>query len=171
MKGYVQIYTGNGKGKTTAALGLALRAVGAGLNVYIGQFIKGMHYSELDSLNRYSDLITIKQFGRDCFIHNNPTDEDCQLAQNGFKEMKEVINSGKYQLVVLDEISIATNYKLISVDDVLTLIQNKPENVEIVITGRNVDPSVMEAANLVTEMREVKHYFQEGVQAREGIEK
>lgn len=171
MQGYVQIYTGNGKGKTTAALGLALRAAGAGLNVFIGQFIKGMHYSELDSLHRYSDLITIKQFGRDCFIHNNPSEEDYQLAQKGFNEMKDVINSGKYQLVILDEISIAIIYKLIYVDDVLTLIENKPKHVEIVLTGRNVDPKLMEAANLVTEMTEIKHYFQEGVQARKGIEK
>ena len=171
MKGYVQIYTGNGKGKTTAALGLALRAAGSGINVYIGQFIKGMHYSELDSLQRYSDLITIKQFGRDCFIHNNPDDEDYRLAHQGFEEVKEVINSGKYQLVILDEISIATIYKLLSVEDVLSLIENKPEDIELVITGRNVDPRIMEAANLVTEMKEIRHYFQEGVQARAGIEK
>jgi len=171
MKGYVQIYTGNGKGKTTAALGLALRAAGSGINVYIGQFIKGMHYSELESLQRYSDLITIKQFGRDCFIHNNPSDEDYRLAQQGFEEVKEVINSGNYQLVILDEISIAMIYKLISVEDVLSLIENKPEDIELVITGRNVDPKITEAANLVTEMKEIRHYFQEGVQAREGIEK
>ncbi len=171
MKGYVQIYTGNGKGKTTAALGLALRAAGAGLNVYIGQFIKGMHYSELDSLQRYSDLIQIEQFGRDCFIHNNPSEEDYQLAQNGFNQMKDIIDSGKYQLVILDEISIATIYKLIPVQEVLKLIENKPENVEIVLTGRSMDSRIMEAANLVTEMTEVKHYFQEGVQARQGIEK
>lgn len=171
MKGYVQIYTGNGKGKTTAALGLALRAAGAGLKCYIGQFIKGMHYSEMHSLQRYSDLITIKQFGRDCFIYNAPEQEDYQRARQGLEQIREVVSSGEYQLVILDEVTIANTYQLIGVQDVLDLIENSPDHVEIILTGRNADPKLLEAANLVTEMRESKHYFQKGVQAREGIEK
>ncbi len=112
MKGYVQVYTGNGKGKTTAAIGLAVRAAGANLKVFIGQFVKGMHYSELDSLKRFDDLITIKQFGRSCFIYNDPTEEDIRRAREGLAEAKEIINSGKYNVVILDEIHIALYYKL-----------------------------------------------------------
>ncbi|MFP4393570.1 MAG: cob(I)yrinic acid a,c-diamide adenosyltransferase [Desulfohalobiaceae bacterium] len=171
MQGYVQVYTGNGKGKTTAALGLALRAAGAGLNVFVGQFIKGMHYCELDCLQSFSDRITIVQYGRDCFIHSDPTSEDIQKAREGFQDIKDKIHSGQYQLVILDEIHIATYYKLIEVDEVLELIRNKPPEVELVLTGRMADQRIIDAADLVTEMREVKHYFQEGVQARAGIEK
>lgn len=171
MKGYVQVYTGDGKGKTTAALGVALRAAGAGLKVFIGQFVKGMHYVELDSLKRFSDLITVKQFGRDCFIRNAPTEEDCTRAQEGLNQCRQVINSGQYQVVILDEINIALLYKLFPLEEVLEAIQNKPQSVELVLTGRRADPKVIELADLVTEMREIKHYYQQGVQARDGIEK
>jgi len=170
-KGYVQLYTGNGKGKTTAALGQALRAAGAGYKVFIGQFVKGMYYSELDSLKNFSDLITVKQFGRDCFIFNDPTEEDCCRARDGLKEIKSVLHSGEYQMVILDEVNIATYYKLFTVDELLELITNRPENVEIILTGRMADPRIVEIADLVTEMKEIKHYYQQGVQARTGIEK
>ncbi len=171
MKGYIQVYTGDGKGKTTAALGLALRAAGAGLKVYIAQFVKGMKYSELNSLAKLSEFITIKQFGRDCFIFREPDKEDIQAAQEGLKEVREIMCSGKYQMIILDEANIATYYNLFSVEELLDFIQVKPEKVELIITGRKADPRIIEAADLVTEMKEIKHYYQKGVQARDGIEK
>ncbi len=171
MKGYVQVYTGDGKGKTTAALGLALRAYGAGLNVYIAQFIKGMKYSELMGLEKLSDHITIKQYGRDCFIRHAPTEEDCTAACRALKEVREIMRSGKYQVMILDEANIATLYHLFSVDDLLAVIHEKPDDLELIITGRRADPRIIEAADLVTEMKEIKHYYQKGVQARDGIEK
>ncbi|HUT04290.1 MAG TPA: cob(I)yrinic acid a,c-diamide adenosyltransferase [bacterium] len=171
MRGYVQVYTGNGKGKTTAALGLALRAAGAGLKVFIAQFVKGMHSSELDALKRLSDLITVKQFGRGVLIYDEPNEADVQAAQKGLSEIKSCIASGEYQLVILDEANIATYLRMFSVEDLLSVIDGKPDDVELVITGRKADPRVIERADLVTEMVEVKHYYQKGVEARKGIEK
>ena len=170
MKGYVQVYTGDGKGKTTAALGLALRAAGAGLNVYIAQFVKGMKYSELNMISKLQN-ISLKQYGRDCFIYQEPDDEDIKVARDGLKEAKEKMLSGEYQMIVLDEANIATYYNLFSVDDLLDFVREKPAEVELVITGRRADPRIIEAADLVTEMKEIKHYYQDGVEAREGIEK
>ena len=171
MKGYVHVYTGNGKGKTTAALGLALRASGAGLRVYIAQFVKGMEYSELKAIEKLSPSVAIKQYGRDCFIYKEPEKEDIQAAQDGLREVREIMTSGKYQVIILDEANIATYYNLFSVDDLLDFVHAKPEEVELVITGRMADPRIIEEADLVTEMKEVKHYYEKGVQAREGIEK
>ena len=171
MKGYIQVYTGDGKGKTTAALGLALRAAGAGFRVYIAQFVKGMKYSELNILPRFSDDITLKQYGRDCFIKRDPTKEDIQAAQEGLKEVKEIMCSGEYQMIVLDEANIATYFNLFSVDDLLDFMRERPKGVELVITGRKADTRVIEAADLVTEMKEIKHYYQKGIEARSGIEK
>jgi cob(I)alamin adenosyltransferase len=171
MKGYIQVYTGNGKGKTTAAFGLALRAAGAGMNVFIAQFIKGMKYSELESIKRFDDLITLKQFGRRCFIHNEPEEEDIKFAVAGFKETKEIIISGKYDLIILDEANIAVYYNLFSAQDLLDVMDEKPDQVELVITGRYADPKIIEKADLVTEMIEIKHYYSNGVTARRGIEK
>ena len=170
MKGYVHVYTGNGKGKTTAALGLALRAAGAGMRVYIAQFVKGMHYSELGALDRYTDRITLKQYGRDCFIEKEPEPEDIQAARKGLEEVKGILASGDYQMVVLDEANIATRYNLFSPNELIELVQSKPESVELVITGRNADPKVIALADLVTEMKEIKHYYNRGVEARQGIE-
>jgi len=169
-KGYVQVYTGDGKGKTTAAFGLALRAVGAGLKVFIAQFVKGMHYSELDALKRFGDEITIRQYGRDCFIHHEPTEADIACARQGLEEVSRVISSGDYQLVILDEANIATYYKLFGVEELLDVISDRPDDVEIVITGRKADPQVIEAADLITEMLEVRHYYAKGIEARKGIE-
>ncbi len=169
-RGYVHVYTGNGKGKTTAAIGLAIRAAGAGMCVYIAQFVKGMHYSELDSLKRYADLITIRQYGRDCFIQQEPAEEDVRAACKGLQEVKGVLASGEYGMVILDEANIATRYNLFSADELIELIRSKPESVEVVITGRNADPKVIAVADLVTEMKEIKHYYHRGVEARRGIE-
>ncbi|MCK5338469.1 MAG: cob(I)yrinic acid a,c-diamide adenosyltransferase [Bacteroidales bacterium] len=170
MKGYVQVYTGNGKGKTTAALGLAVRAVGAGMKVFIGQFVKGMHYSELDVINSNLESITVRQYGRDCFIINEPTFEDKEAAQDGFERIRQIVHAGKHELVILDELNIAIYYGLISLDEVLRLIKDKPSHVELVITGRYAPDELLEAADLVTEMKEMRHYYQKGVQARKGIE-
>ena len=170
MKGYVHVYTGNGKGKTTAAIGLAIRAAGAGMRVFIAQFVKGMHYSELGALDRYADHITLKQYGRDCFIEKEPDQEDIQAARQGLEAVKGILASGDYQMVILDEANIATLYNLFSPDELIEVIRSKPESVELVITGRNADPKVVALADLVTEMKEIKHYYNRGVQARQGIE-
>jgi cob(I)alamin adenosyltransferase len=170
MTGYVHVYTGDGKGKTTAAFGLALRAVGAGMKVYIAQFVKGMEYSELKAIKKFRGHIVLKQFGRDCFIHQEPEEADIKAARKGLAEVRKVLNSGEYQMVILDEANIATYYNLFSADELLELIDNKPEEVELVFTGRKADPKIIDRADLVTEMREVKHYYQKGIQARKGIE-
>ena len=170
-KGYIQVYTGDGKGKTTAAIGLALRAAGAGLKVYIGQFIKGMHYAELDALTRFEDVVTVKQFGSGCFIHGDPTQEDIDLAQQGLRLMKDVVLAGNHDVVILDEANVAVFFGLFTVQDVLDVIDAKPQHVELVITGRRAPQEIIDRADLVTEMREIKHYYTQGVEARAGIEK
>jgi cob(I)alamin adenosyltransferase len=170
MRGYVHVYTGNGKGKTTAALGLALRASGAGLKVFIGQFIKGQAYSELELIARNLKNISVKQYGLGCFIVDTPTIEDREAARKGFDEIKQIIKNAKYDLVILDEVNIALYYKLIEVEELVALIKEKPQDVELVITGRYAPEEIIEAADLVTEMKEVKHYYQKGIEARKGIE-
>jgi cob(I)alamin adenosyltransferase len=170
-KGYVQVYTGNGKGKTSAALGLALRAAGAKFQVFIGQFTKGRSCSEHKALERFKDYITVKQYGEPGFINGKPSEQDILYAQKALHEIRQVIGTGKYDLVIMEEANIATHYKLIEVDGLLELIRNKPDHVELVITGRYADPRIIEAADLVTEMREIKHYKKQGVAARIGIEK
>ena len=171
MKGYVQVYTGNGKGKTTAAYGLALRAAGAGFRVFIAQFVKKMKYCELESLKKFEDIITVKQYGREDFILDKANQEDINLARKGLKEVADIINAGEYRLVILDEANVATYFNLFSPQELLNIINSKPEHVELVITGRNADPLIIEKADLVTEMREIKHYYHKGIKARTGIEK
>ncbi len=168
-RGYLQVYTGDGKGKTTAAFGLALRAVGAGLRVFIAQFVKGMEYSELRALERFEE-IEVRRYGRDCFIQREPEPADIEAARAGLQEAREELASGRWDVVILDEASIATYFELFSVEDLLAVIAERPEDVELVITGRRADPRVLEAADLVTEMREVKHYYAAGVPCRRGIE-
>jgi cob(I)alamin adenosyltransferase len=169
-KGYVHIYTGDGKGKTTAALGLALRAAGAGMKVFIAQFLKGKASSEFIPLAKLSDSITFAQYGRDCLIKDKPTEEDKDLALRGLKEASEAVVSEKYDLVILDEVIVAVLFDLLSLDDLLDLIKKKPDHVELVFTGRKAHPKLIEAADLVTEMKEIKHYYTQGVLARAGIE-
>ena len=173
IRGQVQVYTGNGKGKTTAALGLALRAVGRGLRVCIVQFIKGGgQYGEHLAAERLAPLLTIHQTGRDCWIYKDNLDpEDIRIARETLELARRVLTGGEYDLVILDEINGAAWFGLISVDDILSLISARPDNVELVLTGRSADPRVIEAADLVTEMVEVKHYFHAGMQGRTGIEK
>ena len=171
LKGYIQVYTGNGKGKTTAAIGLAMRAVGAGKKVYIGQFIKSMHYSELNALKKMEPDIKIKQYGVGCFIGKSPEQEDRDAAKNALKEIIKIIHSQKYDIVIMDEINMALYFKLISLEDVISVLDQKPESMELVLTGRFAPQEIIDRADLVTEMQEVKHYYAVGVEAREGIEK
>jgi cob(I)alamin adenosyltransferase len=170
-RGYTQVYTGNGKGKTTAAIGLAIRAAGAGLKVYIAQFIKMGDYSEIKALRRFSDLITVEQFGLGRFTDGKPMREDIAAAQKGLERVKSIMASEEYNVIILEEANVAAKYGLIRVQDLLGLIINKPCDLELVITGRHASSRVIENADLVTEMKLVKHYFEKGVLARVGIEK
>lgn len=170
-KGYVQVYTGNGKGKTTAALGLALRAAGYDLQVFIAQFIKGRRYSEIKSLERFKDNIEVRQYGRGFFIRKGPSEKDTELAKIGLSEIKSLLSSRKYDMVILDEINVATYFNLLKIEDIIDLINLKPADVELILTGRKVDQQIIDMADLVTEMREIKHYFKNGVTGRKGIEK
>jgi cob(I)alamin adenosyltransferase len=171
MKGYIQVYTGNGKGKTTAALGLAIRAAGAGLKVFIAQFNKKGDYSEIKALKRFADLITVEQYGLGRFTDGKPLPEDIEAARKGLKRVKSILSTGEYQVVVLEEANVATKYGLFSVQDLLSVMLAKPDTVELVITGRGASPRIIENADLVTEMKAVKHYYQKGIRARIGIEK
>jgi cob(I)alamin adenosyltransferase len=170
MKGYIQVYTGNGKGKTTAAIGLSVRAVGAGKKVFFAQFVKGQLYSEVKAIQQYLPNITIQQYGLDCFIYNTPTAEDIAIARKGFEEVATIIRSGEYDVVVLDEANIAIYYQLFTVEELIDLLQQKPEQTEIIITGRNASEKLIAFADLVTEMKEIKHYYTQGIKARKGIE-
>lgn len=171
MKGYIQVYTGNGKGKTTAALGLAIRAAGAGLKVFIAQFIKMGEYSEIKALKRFKDLITVEQFGTGRFIKGKPSASDIEAARKGVEKIKAAFMSGQYNLIIMEEANVAAKLGLLSVGDILKIMDAKPKDVEFVITGRGADSRIIEKADLVTEMKEVKHYFQKGIKARIGIEK
>ncbi|MGB9676045.1 MAG: cob(I)yrinic acid a,c-diamide adenosyltransferase [Candidatus Bathyarchaeales archaeon] len=169
-RGLVQVYTGNGKGKTTAAFGLALRAIGRGLKVYVIQFIKGgFDYGELYIVDKLPNL-TLKAFGRGKFIVDKPSSEDIKSAEEALSLAESVVKSGEYDIVILDEINVALKLKLISLERVLELIKNKPKHVELVLTGRYAPNEIIEVADLVTEMKEVKHPYNKGCQARRGIE-
>lgn len=170
MKGYIHVYTGNGKGKTTAAFGLALRACGAGKKVFFAQFVKGKTYAEIEAVKRFLPDITVKQYGLGCFIVKKPTSQDVEAAQNGLAEVSKILCSARYDLVVLDEANIALYYKLFSVQELLEVVAQKAESTEVVITGRYAPPELIAVADLVTEMKEVKHYYQRGIEARKGIE-
>ncbi|MFW6371127.1 MAG: cob(I)yrinic acid a,c-diamide adenosyltransferase [Bacteroidota bacterium] len=166
----IHIYTGNGKGKTTAALGLMVRAAGAGKKIFFGQFVKGMAYSEIKFIAEQIPQIDHQLFGRSCFVKRDPERQDYEAAQNGLKTVKKLIQSGKYDLIVLDELNIALHYNLIKTEDVLALLELLPKETELIITGRYASPELMEKADLITEMKEVRHYYQKDVKARKGIE-
>lgn len=192
MKGYIQVYTGDGKGKTTAAIGLAIRALGAGKKVLFLQFMKDQIYSEHKLLPAVSPGITLKTFGKPFFVARagemdpatrekwakkvvifepgQPPAEYVELIRKGLGEAEEALRSGSYDLVVLDEINVAMHYELVSVPEVLRILELRDEKVEVVLTGRNAPPEIIAAGDLVTEMREVKHYYTQGVLARPGIE-
>lgn len=169
-KGYIHIYTGDGKGKTTAAFGLALRAACSGKSVFIGQFIKNMKYNETRITNHFKN-ITIKQLGKGCFINTVPTQDDAETAMEGLETCREALLSGNYDIVILDELTIALNLNLIPLDSVMDLLNQPQPHPEIIITGRYAPQEIIEIADLVTEMREIKHYYTQGVLARDGIDK
>lgn len=169
-KGFVQVYTGNGKGKTTAALGVALRAVCAGKKVYIGQFVKSMKYNEAKA-GKFLPGFKIEQYGKGCFINREPSKEDIEAAEKGLDKIDKILKEGKYDIVILDEINIAIYYNLLSPSKVIEVIDNKAESTEIILTGRYAHDMIINRADLVTEMKEIKHYFKKGIKARDGIER
>jgi len=171
QKGLVQVYTGDGKGKTSAAFGLALRAIGQDFKVYAIQFIKGgFDYGELHIADKLPNF-KLAAFGRGKFITDfSPRGEDAKQAQEALKLAVKVVKEGEYDIVILDEVNVALNMKLIELNEVLELIKTKPEHVELILTGRNAPAKLVEVADLVTEMREVKHPYMKGVQPRKGIE-
>lgn len=172
-RGYIQIYTGNGKGKTTAALGLALRAAGHGYRTYIGQFLKGQKYGELAAVKKLKTHITIKQFGRQGFIHvdKDPDEIDITMAKKGLEECRQAMLSGDYKIIILDEINVCLYFHVLEEKDILELLRQKPKEVELVLTGRYAPDSLIAAADLVTNMEDIKHYYKKKVLARKGIEK
>ncbi len=170
MKGYVQVYTGDGKCKTTAALGLIVRAVGAGLRVYLGQFIKSGDYSEIRLLRERFPEVTIEQYGLGHFIRGGPLPADIEKAQRGLEALANAMKSGSFDVVIADEAHGAVGAGLITERDLLQLIDDKPDTVELVLTGRGAGQALQARADLVTEMRCIKHYYDAGVQGRRGIE-
>jgi len=165
----IQVYTGNGKGKTTAALGLALRAAGAGLKVYIMQFAKGRRYSEMLSLKKIKN-VRLEQCGRSCFITRTVTKKDLESARAGLKKAREAIARRIYDMVILDEINIALKLKILKLSDVTAILKEAPESVELVLTGRYAHPQIIRLSDLTSEIKEVKHYFRRNIPARKGIE-
>lgn len=170
--GFIQIYTGNGKGKTTAAIGQAVRAAGFGLKSYIVQFMKEFPYNEQNSLKHLSEWITIEQFAGDDFVYKKqlPGKKEIDKARRGLAAAKAKMLSGRYDLIILDEVCVSIYFRLFSDDEILTFMKQKPENVELILTGRYCPDNLMDKADLVTEMKEIKHYYQEGITARKGIE-
>jgi len=170
-KGLVQVYTGEGKGKTTAALGLAMRAIGSGLKVYMFQFLKGRDSGELNTARILAPNFVIEQDGSKALcIGKQRSDNDIRLAQNLFKKARDITCKGDYDVVILDEINVAVHLGLVSVEQVLSLIKEKPEHVELILTGRYVSPEIIKVAHLVTEMTKIKHHYDEGIEARKGID-
>lgn len=171
-KGFVQIYTGNGKGKTTSAIGQAVRAAGNGLKTYIAQFMKEYPYNELNSLKHLKEWITIEQFCGDDFVYRKelPDKTEIDKARRGLAKAKAKMLSGNFDIIILDEICVSIYFGLFNDEEVLTFIKQKPDNVELILTGRYCPDKLLERADLVTEMKEIKHYYQDGVLSRKGIE-
>lgn len=176
-QGYIQVYTGDGKGKTTAAFGLAVRALCAGKSVYVGQFVKSMKYHETRIEELFSmagesfGCIRIEQLGRGCFIDKNPEAVDIEMAHEGLRRCADYMRSGEYDVVILDELCIALHFGLLRLDEVLGVLAQRNPHTEVVITGRKAPQGLIDVADLVTEMREIKHYYHEGVLSRDGIDR
>jgi len=170
-RGLVMVYTGNGKGKTTAALGLAVRAMGHGERVYMAQFMKGRPYGEIETVRRYLPLMKLEQFGQGRFMERcEPTADDREGAGKGLEAARKAVRSGEYDLVILDEINVAVEYCLLALEEVLELVAERPPHVDLVLTGRYARPELLEVADMVSEVNEVKHHYQRGVPARAGVE-
>ena len=170
IKGYIHLYTGNGKGKTTAAFGLAVRALCAGKSVFIGQFVKSMKYNET-AIENIFERLDIRQFGQGCFIAREPEEADIQAARKGLEECRRHLVEGKYDVVILDELTIALYYSMLSIGEVTETLRQRHPRTEIVITGRYAPKELIDLADLVTEMREIKHYYTHGVLSRNGIDR
>lgn len=166
----IHVYTGNGKGKTTAAFGLAIRAIGVGKRVFIAQFVKDMKYSECFIEDHFSEAIKIEQWGASCLLNRDKTEEDYSKAKEGLARCAEILKEGAYDVVVMDELNIALHMKLITIGEVLEALRHGGTKSEVIITGRYAPNELIEIADLVTEMKEVKHYYQKGVQNRRGID-
>jgi cob(I)alamin adenosyltransferase len=171
-KGFIQVYTGNGKGKTTAAIGQVVRAAGFGLKSYFLMLMKEFPYNEINSLERFNDLIEVVQVGKDDFVYKKelPSQEEILKIRNSLEIFTEKMLSKKYDLLVLDEVFVSIYFGLLTIDDVLKIIKQKPESVELILTGRYCPQEIIDAADLVTEMKEIKHYYQKGILSRRGIE-
>ncbi len=169
-KGYIQLYTGNGKGKTTAAFGLAVRALCAGKRVYVAQFVKSMKYHETQ-IEGLFPCLKIEQLGRGCFIDRSPAAEDIAMAHEGWARCKEYLQSGDWDVIILDELNIALHFRLLEVEEVIEGLRRRAPHTEVIITGRYALQALIDEADLVTDMQEVKHYYTRGVVARDGIER
>ena len=170
-RGLVFVYTGNGKGKTTAAMGQALRAVGHGLTVLVIQFMKGKKYGEVIACEKFLPAITICPCGLDSFVmRGNPAPVDIDLAQQGLNLARKSLSSGEYNMVILDEINVALDFGLVSVKDVVEMIKGRATNVDVVMTGRYAPPEIIEIADTVSEVNEIKHHYSTGLKERAGIE-
>jgi len=170
-RGLVQVYTGDGKGKTTCALGLALRAVGQGFKVYMVQFMKGRETGESRAAARLAPEMTLRYFGRPGLVNlRAPDPEDLALVREAWNLARKVIAAGEHDLVILDEINLVLTYHLVPLDEALEVLHQRPPGVEVVLTGRQAPPELVSLADLVTEMRPVKHYYEAGVKSRRGIE-
>ncbi len=167
----IQVYTGGGKGKTTAALGQALRAIGHGMKVFMVQFMKGRTYGELLTCERCLPELTIVMSGRDEFVKKGEPEEiDLRMAREGFDLARKIVAEGEYQMLILDEINVAVDYGLLPLEEVLDFLRSCPGDMEVVCTGRYAAPEIVDMADLVSEVREVKHHYQKGVDMRKGIE-
>jgi cob(I)alamin adenosyltransferase len=170
MKGFIHVYTGNGKGKTSAAMGLVLRAAGAGLSVFVSQFAKDGSSSEIRGLKRFSGQVEVAAFGTGLFLTSPPASAEISAARRGLDRVRNVLKAAAHDLVVMDEACVAVSLGLFSIEDLLSVVDAKALSTELVITGRNAPAQLIARADLVTEMREIKHYFRNGVAARRGIE-
>jgi cob(I)alamin adenosyltransferase len=170
-RGLVIVITGNGKGKTTSAFGQALRAVGQGYKVLIVQFMKGRKYGEFIAAEKYLPRLTIHRFGLDSFVmRDNPAAVDIELAKQGFEFAEKAIASGKYNMVILDEINVAVDFKLIDLKQVVEMIKNKPPALDLILTGRYAAKEIIKLADTVSEVKEIKHHYAAGIKDRAGIE-
>lgn len=170
MEGYVQVYTGTGKGKTTAAMGLILRSMGAGMKVYFGQFMKLGDMSEIRAMRTFGEAVTIEQYGNGSELRHPDPEADRAAARAGYLKARQALLSGEYDIVVLDEINVAAFKGYVTEEEILHLMEEKPRHTELILTGRYAAQAVMERADLVTEMKEIRHYYRSGVGARRGIE-
>lgn len=170
-RGLVIVITGNGKGKTTSAFGQALRAIGQGYKVFILQFMKGRDYGEFVAAEKYLPRLTILRTGLDSFVmRDKPAPVDIALARQGFDLAKKAVASGKYNMVILDEINVAVDFKLINPEDVIDLIKNKPPALDLILTGRYAAKEIIKLADTVSEIKEIKHHYAAGIKDRPGIE-